>query len=91
MRHLRSFTFAALLALIALLPAATALATTKCICKNGEIVQSMDDDDDACSDACEMLGGGGRPWTPGDDGGDVTVDDRREPARDRVENPAERR
>jgi hypothetical protein len=61
-----------------------ALANTKCLCNNGAIVQSMDDDATACEDACEELGGG-RAWTPEDAGiQDEEVDEsgRREPARE---------
>jgi hypothetical protein len=62
-----------------------ALANTKCLCNDGMIVQSMDDDADACDDACEEFGGG-RVWTPEDagfEGGNEVVDDeRREPVRE---------
>lgn len=55
------------------LTAAPAIASTKCFCSNGVIVQSMTDDgdDDDCDDACSEFGGG-RLWTPADsqsDGG----------------------
>ena len=71
---------------------ATAFASTKCLCNNGEVTESMDDDDDACDDACDMFGGG-REWKPADaaDDQDVDVDDG-QPVRDRAaEHRTERR
>jgi len=60
---------AALLWAVAWLIPSAALASTKCLCNNGEIVQSMDDAenteeaDEICEDACSMFGGGQR-WDP---------------------------
>ena len=75
----------AILAFVCLAPV-TAFASTKCLCNNGEITQSMDDDSDACDDACDMFGGG-RTWTPADaaDDQDVNVDTGRETVRDRAD------
>jgi hypothetical protein len=53
--------------LLALVVPGTALATVKCQCNNGSITQAMSVDyddpdlDEACNDACSMLGGG-RVW-----------------------------
>lgn len=73
---------------------ATTFASTKCLCNNGVITESMDDDEDACDDACDEFGGG-RQWTPEDAGytdeGVGTDEGRREPARDRLEQPPARR
>ena len=73
-----------------LLGPGTALATVKCQCNNGMVVEAVDadyDDDDAadsCNDACDGFGGG-RIWnSETDDDDDVTVN-RRERARPRHE------
>ena len=59
-------TVLALAAFLALscLTASAAIASTKCQCNDGSIVQSMEDDGDNsdCNDACEEFGGG-RVWT----------------------------
>jgi len=63
-----------------LLGPGTALATVKCQCNNGMVVEAVDadyDDDDvadSCSDACDGFGGG-RVWNleTDDDDTDVTV------------------
>lgn len=65
--------------LLGLAPAA--VASTKCLCNNGTIVQSMDDGEGVCEDACSELGGG-RVWTPDDADGD---DDGADAGRERVE------
>ncbi len=78
-------TLACLFAVICLLLAGPALASTKCQCNNGAIVNSMDDDADACDDACDGMGGGSvwRPDNAGDgDDSDVTVDDDRQERRE---------
>ncbi|HXK24568.1 MAG TPA: hypothetical protein VMS55_17995 [Myxococcota bacterium] len=71
-----------------------ALASTKCLCNNGEITESMDDDSDSCDDACSMFGGG-RQWTPADaadeGGGDTTTVDRNTPVRDDVNRQVDER
>jgi hypothetical protein len=82
-------------ALTALLLPATTFASTKCLCNNGVITESMDDDSGACDDACDGMGGG-RQWTEEDAGytdeGVVTDQTPRERVRDRAEEPpAERR
>src|SRR5215475_9971566 len=64
MSQVRTFGFALLTSVCLGVPVA-ALASTKCLCNNGEITESMDDDSDACDDACDMFGGG-RQWTPAD-------------------------
>jgi hypothetical protein len=94
MPHVRSLALAVFL-LASLMPPVAALASTKCLCNNGVIADSMDDDENACDDACEEFGGG-RKWTPEDAGyaeGDVVVDDsRREPVREPAEpHPVQRR
>jgi hypothetical protein len=50
--------------LVSFFAASSAFASTKCLCKDGEVVQSMEDDgdDDDCNDACDEFGGG-RVWT----------------------------
>lgn len=50
-----------------LIPSA-ALSSTKCLCNNGEVVQSMEDMDNpedatVCNDACDLFGGG-QVWNP---------------------------
>ena len=53
--------------LVALFAPGTALATVKCQCNDGAIAEAMSVDyddpdlDEACNDACSMLGGG-RVW-----------------------------
>jgi hypothetical protein len=77
------------------LTAATAMASTRCFCKDGMTVESMVDagDDDDCNDACDDFGGG-RLWTPADaestatGGSDTTV---RNPAAVEGAPAAERR
>lgn len=58
------------------LTAAPAIASTRCFCNNGTIVQSMTDDgdDDDCNDACDDFGGG-RLWTPADSASDTDGSD----------------
>jgi hypothetical protein len=64
-RSIRSIGIAVFL--ICLLGPGTAFATVKCQCNNGTVTQAVgsdyddDDLDDACDDACSMLGGG-RVW-----------------------------
>jgi hypothetical protein len=72
----RTFFAVAIGALVILLfAAAPALATVKCQCNNGMIVQDVGADaddpdaDDSCNDACSE-GGGGSVWTPGQDDND---------------------
>lgn len=91
MSQVRNFALA-LVTFVSLAIPLGALATTKCLCNDGMIVQSMDDDSDACDDACDEFGGG-RVWTPEDasfEGGNEVVDERREPVRER-DVEAERR
>lgn len=80
----------ALVTLVSLAVPFGALANTKCLCNDGMVVQSMDDDADSCDDACEEFGGG-RVWTPEDagfeGGSDVVEGERREPAREGTEQP----
>ena len=47
--------------------ATSAFAATKCLCNDGQEVQSMEDDgdDDDCNDACDEFGGG-KLWIPQD-------------------------
>jgi hypothetical protein len=85
---------AALLWAVAWLMPSGALASTKCLCNNGEVVQSMDDAENAeeadeiCEDACSMFGGGQR-WDPrldrgyDDDDGAIHRGHERAPARSR--------
>ncbi len=63
---------AALVLLISCFVPAVAPAMTKCLCNNGSIAWSDEDDgdDSDCNDTCSDLGGGGQVWQPGDpDGG----------------------
>jgi hypothetical protein len=50
-----------------LFSASSAFASTKCLCNDGMVVQSMEDDgdDDDCNDACDEFGGG-KVWVPQD-------------------------
>jgi hypothetical protein len=75
------------LALICTLGPGTALAAVKCTCNNGRTINTMRDGEDACNDACQIHGGGGRVWSPNvdDDDDDVTV--RRGPKK-RPDRPA---
>ena len=81
---------AALLWAVAWLMPSAALASTKCLCNNGVVAQSMEDADDnedadaICDDACSMFGGGQR-WDPRldsetDDDDAIHRDHRRAPA-----------
>lgn len=85
----RSRFFAAIAAVLALLAPGTALASVKCQCNNGSVVNAMgadyddEDVDEACNDACSTQGGG-RVWSvdrdqddEGDD--DTTTRGRRQP------------
>jgi len=92
MSRVRTFGFALLTSVCLGVPVA-ALASTKCLCNNGEITESMDDDSDACDDACDMFGGG-RAWTPADaadEGGDSATVDRNTPVRDDVSREVQER
>jgi hypothetical protein len=62
------------LALACLLPLG-ASAATKCLCENGTIVHSAEDDDadEVCEEACESFGGG-REWTSDDQEDEVVAD-----------------
>jgi hypothetical protein len=90
MPHIRTLALA-LVTLSGLALPFAAAANTKCLCNDGMVVQSMDDDADACDDACEEFGGG-RVWTPEDAGfegnDDVVVDEER---REAEPPPARRR
>jgi len=92
MSRVRTIGFAFLTSVCLGVPVA-ALASTKCLCNNGEVTESIDDDADSCSDACDMFGGG-RVWTPADaadeGGGDATVD-ANTPVRDDVNREIEQR
>ena len=80
-----SLTTAALLWAATWLIPGAALATQKCLCNNGEVVQSMDDAEDACEDACSIFGGGQR-WDPrlDDDDDDDNLNRRRAVERERA-------
>src|SRR5262249_19296269 len=92
MSRVRTFGFALLTSVCLGVPVA-ALASTKCLCNNGEVTESIDDDSDACDDACDMFGGG-RQWTPADaagEGGDTATVDGNTPVRDDVSGQVEHR
>ena len=92
MSRVRTLGFALLTSVCLGVPVA-ALASTKCLCNNGEVTESMDDDSDACDDACDMFGGG-RQWTPADaadEAGDTTTVDRNTPVRNDVNREIEAR
>ena len=77
------------LVLICTLGPGSALATVKCMCDNGRVVHSMQDGEDACDDACQIHGGGGRVWSPdydSDDDDDGRV--RRRPNKPPKDRPA---
>jgi hypothetical protein len=71
---------AGIAALLALLAPGTALASVKCQCNNGSVVNSMgadyddEDVDEVCNDACSMQGGG-RVWSVDSDQDDDDDDD----------------
>lgn len=80
---------AALILALGLLASGDALASTKCLCDNGMITHSMADGDDVCEDACEMFGGGGRPWSS-DDAEHEDEDGEDEDVNVDVDGPAQR-
>lgn len=89
MPGIRTLAIAGLFVLTCLLLPGAALASTKCQCNNGAIVNSMDDGDGACDDACDDMGGGS-VWQPedseDDDAGTAATDgqERREERRESV-------
>ena len=89
MSRVRTFGFALLTSVCLGVPVA-AFASTKCLCNNGVVTESITDDSDACDDACDEFGGG-RQWTPADaadEGGGTTVDNNT-PVRDDVNRQIE--
>ena len=77
----RTTFFAGIAVLFALLLPGTALASVKCQCNNGSVVNAMgadyddEDVDEECNDACSTQGGG-RAWSVDrdqDDGDDDTT------------------
>ena len=52
---------------VALVFAGSAGAMTKCLCNNGKVINSTRSGEHGCNSACEILGGGGRVWTPEDE------------------------
>jgi hypothetical protein len=93
MPQIRCFALAAIVTFVGLADPFVAFANTKCLCNDGMIVQSMDDDSDACDDACDEFGGG-RVWTPEDagfeGGNDVVEGQRVEPVREQPVRPPAR-
>jgi hypothetical protein len=68
----RTTALAVLFLLVSLVFPGIAPAMTKCLCNDGSIAWSDEDDgdDSDCNDTCDDQGGGGRVWHPGDpDGG----------------------
>lgn len=71
-RTLKGAMLAALFLLLFISIPGAAQAMTKCLCNDGSIAWSDEDDgdDSDCNDTCDDLGGGGRVWVNGDpDGG----------------------
>lgn len=76
----RTLLLAGIAVLFALLFPGTALASVKCQCNNGSVVNAMgadyddEDVDEECNDACSMQGGG-RVWSVDRDQDDDDDDD----------------
>ncbi len=82
---MRSFLIVTLGTALALSVSVPAFAgMTKCLCNNGEIIDTSRKGDRGCNSACKILGGGGRVWVPEDeayeDGSTVVAPRRRGPA-----------